>query len=80
MTGAEDRAALAARLNAAIEELLCEHQPEWASPAAKEAGKDPVWCVRCGTADGSWPCVTRIVIDDDLVPLAAALLGGETER
>lgn len=45
-------------------ELGEEHRPDWASEKAKAAGKDPVWCVICGTADGSWPCVSSLVAED----------------
>lgn len=52
------------RLRAVITEVLgdlSDHQ------------KDPVvpWCRICGAADGSWPCITRMVADD----LNAALKG-----
>lgn len=56
------------RLRAAIDSLLLDidsdHQPEWASEAAKAAGKQP-WCCRlCGPSDGSWPCAHRITLDE----------------
>ena len=58
---------IAERLRAAIDSLLADmdsdHQPEWASEAAKTAGKDPLWCRFCGAKDGSWPCTHRMALD-----------------
>lgn len=48
---------------AALPALLDIHQPEWVSEEAKAAGKDPWVCRFCGTADGSWPCSTRLELD-----------------
>lgn len=45
-------------LRGLCDELDALHQPEWASDAAKAAGKKPWVCVLCGTADGHWPCDT----------------------
>lgn len=33
---------------------------------AKAAGKEPWVCVFCSVADGSWPCDTRMTVDDAL--------------
>ncbi len=56
------------RLRAAIDTFLAEvdsqHAPEWASPEAKAAGKEPWVCVTCGVADGHWPCTERMALDD----------------
>jgi hypothetical protein len=54
----------------AATELGLAHEPEWASPAAKEKGLNPVWCAICGAADGSWPCTSRMVLDDLLAVVA----------
>jgi hypothetical protein len=56
------------RLRAAIDTYLAEvngaHTPEWASPEAKAAGKEPWVCATCGVADGSWPCSERMALDE----------------
>lgn len=58
----------ASRLRTAIDTFLAEvdsqHAPEWASPEAKAAGKEPWLCVTCGVADGHWPCAERMALDD----------------
>ena len=41
-----------------------QHAPEWASEAAKAAGKEPWVCVTCGVGDGSWPCAERLALDE----------------
>ena len=38
----------------AVRELVACHYPD-------ESGRQ---CVTCGGADGSWPCVSRMVADD----------------
>lgn len=53
-------------LRSALAEIRELHQPIWTSPAAKEQGKEPWVCGLCGTADGSWPCGTRIIADEAL--------------
>ena len=53
-----------AELEAAIGEIDAEHQPDWATPKAKAQGKPPWVCLMCGTADGSWPCVTQAIVDE----------------
>lgn len=55
---------LRAVIGQAVAELDAEHRPTWASPTAEAAGKEPVGCVICFPADGSWPCVSRMVADD----------------
>ena len=60
----------------AATELGLTHEPEWASPAAKEKGLNPVWCAICGSADGSWPCTSQMVLDD----LLAAVAEGAEDR
>jgi hypothetical protein len=45
----------------AVRELDAEHRPD----------PDGRTCEVCGPADGSWPCVTRLITDD----LRAALRG-----
>ena len=52
------------RLRAALVEISEQHQPIWVSEAAKAAGKEPWVCVYCGTADGSWPCTTKIIVNE----------------
>jgi hypothetical protein len=51
-------------IDAQVAELLAEHQPEWASDAAKAKGKDPIGCNMCFPHDGSWPCVSRIIAEE----------------
>lgn len=51
-------------IDAQVAELLAEHQPMWVSDEAKAAGKEPWVCLICGTADGSWPCISRLIADD----------------
>jgi len=48
----------------AIRELEACHYPQWISDEAKAAGKDPIWCATCGSADGDWPCTSILVVDD----------------
>lgn len=47
-----------------LEDIDADHQPEWASEEARLAGKDPWCCVTCGPADGSWPCVHRMALNE----------------
>lgn len=54
------------RLRAALTDIRDLHQPMWVSEEAKAAGKKPWVCCWCGTADGSWPCDTRLVADEAL--------------
>lgn len=54
------------RLKRALTEIRDLHQPMWVSAEAKAAGKKPWVCCWCGTADGSWPCDTRLTVDDAL--------------
>lgn len=35
----------------------------WSSEQAKDAGRKPWACDLCGSADGSWPCTPRVIID-----------------
>lgn len=58
------------RLTAVLVSIRADHQPQWVSEQAKAAGKEPWVCQLCGVEDGSWPCSTRLEIDD-------ALEGGE---
>ncbi len=48
------RDALHAALSFAVSELDAVHGPD-------DTGR---MCVTCGAADGSWPCVSRMVTDD----------------
>lgn len=50
---------LKAALTKAAANLDAEHRPE-------RVGANPGWegCIVCGPADGSWPCVARMVADD----------------
>lgn len=56
------------RLRAAIDAFITEvddhHTPEWASEQAKANGKEPWCCEWCGPADGGWPCVHRMALDE----------------
>ena len=54
------------RLRAVLTKIRDLHQPMWVSEEAKAAGKKPWVCCWCGTADGSWPCDTRLVADEAL--------------
>lgn len=54
------------RLRAALREIRALHEPEWASEEAKAAGKEPLVCALCGTADGLWPCSTVATIREVL--------------
>ena len=63
--GVRDRAEIE-RLRAALDEIRDLHQPMWVSEEAKAAGKKPWVCCWCGTADGSWPCDTRLLVDEAL--------------
>ena len=52
-----------------VAELDAEHRPMWSSPQGgfvitPVAGKDPVGCSSCYSADGSWPCATHMLADD----------------
>jgi hypothetical protein len=61
-----------ARITAAraeMSEIIANHEPLWVSDEAKAAGKGPWVCQMCGTADGSWPCVTRMAADAALAAL-----------
>ena len=68
---------------------MCEN-PEHSSPPfkddvpeiegteqAKAAGKEPWACVLCGTADGSWPCSTRMEADEMLAQLDVSAVSGD---
>ena len=46
-----------------VHELRMEHRPEWASEAMRAKGKEPIGCVVCYPADGSWPCSSRLSVD-----------------
>ena len=50
----EPRDAFHAPLSFAVSELDAVHHPD-------RTGR---MCVTCGAADGSWPCVSRMVTDD----------------
>lgn len=54
------------QLRTALTEIRDLHQPMWESENAKAAGKKPWQCCLCGTADGSWPCDTRLLVDEAL--------------
>lgn len=56
--------ALAYAIRQAITELDAVHQPQWNSNQARADGRTPEGCDMCGSGDGSWPCVTRMVADD----------------
>lgn len=58
-------AALAASRKA-LADIYATHRPEWVSDAARIAGKEPWCCAFCGTADGAWPCETRIIAAEAL--------------
>jgi hypothetical protein len=51
------------RLRDTLDEIALLHNPTWASPEAEVARKEPWVCELCGVADGSWPCVTRTIVD-----------------
>jgi hypothetical protein len=55
---------LTVAIQRAVRELDAEHQPDWASEQAREAGKDPVGCVMCWPKGGSWPCTSKLIADD----------------
>jgi hypothetical protein len=55
----------------AVAELDAEHRPMWASPQGgfthePVEGREPVGCAICYPGDGSWPCTTRMVVDEHL--------------
>lgn len=52
------------RLRAALAEIREIHQPTWTSELSKIRGKAPWACIVCGVEDGSWPCSTRLTIDE----------------
>lgn len=52
---ADERDRLRAAIIEAVQELS-DHQPD---PSANNG-----WCVICSTADGSWPCLSKMVADD----------------
>lgn len=74
MRAAADRIEeLEASLRRMHAELLCidaEHVPDVLQP-----GKDPIGCLLCYPADGSWPCSTRMATDDALSALQQAMDG-----
>lgn len=51
------------RLRTKLTEISVLHEPMWVTESAKAAGKEPWCCELCGTADGSWPCTTRLILD-----------------
>jgi len=54
------------RLAAALRQIREIHQPEWVNEKAKAEGKEPWVCIYCSVADGSWPCDTRMMVDEAL--------------
>ena len=46
-------------------ELRGEHVPQWSTPEMEARGKDPIGCVMCWPQDGSWPCVTILILEAD---------------
>ena len=56
------------RLRAAIGAFLADvddvHKPEWSTEFAEAAGASPWGCEWCGVADGAWPCLHRMALDD----------------
>lgn len=45
-------------------ELESEHRPQWSTPEAKALGKDPIGCMICWPSDGSWPCISKMCVEE----------------
>ena len=52
----------------AIKQFDAEHRPMWSGPNGYTedpiAGKNPIGCRICFPNDGSWPCITREIVND----------------